>query len=100
LTVRTIVFALNATAPVDYKATVFVDGLARSLEHIVGLQLRRSGIPAKKVRGVKKDENDVLIRLADAVCGLVRGAVEGQPSLRTLLERGIRKGVFRDLLGE
>jgi len=80
LTVQTIARALSATGETDYKVTVFIDGLPRSLERAVGLQLRRSGIRAKKVRGLK-DENDALIRLADAVCGLVRGATEEQPAM-------------------
>jgi hypothetical protein len=98
-TVQTIARALNATGETDYKATVLIDGLPRSLEQAVGLQLRRLGIPAKKVRGLK-DENDALIRLADAICGLVRGATEGQSDMRALFEQGIRTGVLRDVSGK
>ncbi len=99
LIVQTIARTLSATGETDYKATVLIDGLPRSLERAVGLQLRRSGTHAKKVRGLK-DENDALIRLADAVCGLVRGATEGQPAMRALFERGIQTGVLRDLSGK
>jgi len=99
LTVQTIARALSATGETDYKATIFIDGLPRSLERTVGLQLRRSGIRAKKVRGLK-DENDALIRLADAVCGLVRGATEEQPAMKALFEQGMRTGVLRDLSGK
>ncbi len=98
-TVQTIARALSATAETDYRATILIDGLPRSLERMVGLQLRRLGIRAKKVRGLK-DENDALIRLADAVCGLVRGATEGQPAMRALFEQGIQTGVLIDLSGE
>jgi len=69
------------------------------LERGVGLQLRQLGIVAKKVRGLK-DETDALIRLADAVCGLVRGATEGQAAMRALFERGIQTGVLKDLSGK
>ncbi len=100
LTVQTIVLALAATGEVDYKATVLIDGLPRSLEQVVGRQLRQQGVNAKKVRGGKKDENDALIRLADAVCGLVRGAVEGQPAMRAFFEQGLRVGVLRELPGK
>ena len=41
LTVQAIVRALSATGETDYKATVFIDGLPRSLERAVVLQLRR-----------------------------------------------------------
>jgi hypothetical protein len=67
------------------------------LEQVIGLQLRRSGVHAKKVKGIKKDENDALIRLADAVCGLVRGAIEGQSAMQTLFEQGIQIGALKDL---
>jgi hypothetical protein len=99
VTVQTIARALGATGETDYRATILIDGLPRSLERMVGLQLRRLGIRAKKVRGLK-DENDALIRLADAVCGLVRGATEGQPAVQVLFEQGIQTGVLRDLSGE
>lgn len=97
MTVQTIARALNATGETDYRATVFIDGLPRPMEQSVGLELRRSGIHAKKVKGVKKDENDALIRLADAVCGLVRSAMEGQPAMRALFEQGIQTGALKDL---
>ena len=99
LTVQTIVRALNRTGETDYDATILIDGLPRSQEQVVGLQLRRLGVQAKKVRGLN-DETDVLIRLADAICGLVRGAVEGEPSIQALFERGIQNGVLRDLSDE
>ena len=99
LTVQTIARALNATGETDYKATVLIDGLPRSLERDVGLQLRRSGVRAKKVRGLK-DEADALIRLADAICGLVRAAIQGQPAMQALFERAIHTGILRDLSEE
>ena len=97
LTVEAITSALNATEISDYEATVLIDALPRSLERAVGLRLRRSGIPAKKVRGVKKDENDALVRLADAVCGFVRTALEQRSSMRSLLEQSLDSGVLKDV---
>jgi hypothetical protein len=37
------------------------------------------------------------MRLADAVCGLVRSGLEGDPMLRDLWLRGVQTGLFRDL---
>lgn len=99
LTVQTIARTLSTASETDYKATILIDGLPRSLEQSVGLQLRQRGVNAKKVRGVKKDENDALIRLADAVCGLVRGAVEGQPAMQALFKQALRARVLQDLSG-
>jgi len=96
LTVQAIARALSEMDETNYKATILIDGLTRSLERAVGLQLRRAGVHAKKVRGLK-DENDALVRLADAVCGLVRGAMEGQPVMGALFEWGIQTGVLKDL---
>jgi len=97
LTVLTIARAIWGTHETDYKATIFIDGLSRTQERTVGNRLRQRGVHTKKVRGVKKDDNDALIRLADAVCGFVRAAIERQSAMEELFERGIRTGVLRDL---
>lgn len=55
------------------------------------------GIRFKKVRGVRKDENDALVRLADAVCGLVRAAMEGQDPMKELFERALKRGFLTKL---
>jgi hypothetical protein len=97
LTTQAIAQALSTTGETNYKATILIDGLPRTQERLVGNQLHQLGVHTKKVRGVKKDENDALIRLADAVCGLVRAATEGQAAMQALLEQGIQIGVFRNL---
>lgn len=53
----------------------------------------------KKVRGAR-DETDILIRLADAVCGFVRAALEGQPDMRILLEEQLRVDLVREVSKE
>ncbi len=97
LTVQTVVSTLQTAVKSEYKATVLIDALPRSLERETGLQLRRRGIHAK-VRGVKKDENDVLVRLADAVCGLVRAEIEEQPDMQYLFSQGVRRGFLTNVL--
>lgn len=84
LTTQAIVQALSATGETEYKATILIDGLPRTQERLVGNQLHQLGVHTKKVRGVKKDENDALIRLADAICGLVRAATESQTGMQAL----------------
>jgi hypothetical protein len=95
-TVQAIAETLQAETAEDYDATVFIDGLSRSLERAVGLSLRRSGSHVKKVRGLD-EENDALMRLADAVCGLVRGALEGESALMALCQRGREAGILCDI---
>jgi hypothetical protein len=53
-------------------------------------------MPVKKVRGAR-DETDVLIRFADAVCGFVRAALQGQPDMRNLLDEQLRLSVVREV---
>lgn len=56
----------------NYKATVFVDGFKRKELEIFVRGLRDLRVKTRKIRGVKKDENNPFIRLVDAVCGLIR----------------------------
>jgi len=95
-TVSTIANALQATGLPDYKATILIDGLPATQESLVGRQLRRMGIHLRKVRGLR-DESDALIRLADALCGLARGAAEGNKEMRQLLEQGLKTGAVREV---
>ncbi len=46
---------------------------------------------------MRKDENDALIRLADAICGLVRLALEHQEEAKELYERGKQNGFLKEL---
>lgn len=60
----------------DYKASIFIDGLYKSEVLRVGASLRKIGIHTEKIRGVN-DETDAIIRLADAISGLMREWTEG-----------------------
>lgn len=71
-TIDTIARGLQWQAPRDYKALVYIDALSKTKKHEYGPQLRRMGIPLEQIRGIAKDENDSLIRLADAVAGFIR----------------------------
>ena len=102
LTVDAISQALQQTLadslePENYKVTVLIDGLPRSREQVVGSRLRRSGIRIDKVRGVKKEENDALIRLADALCGFIRLVVTERSEAKILFDEAIQRGRLRRL---
>jgi hypothetical protein len=75
----------------NYKATVIIDGLPRTMQGRVGKLLRNAGIKTKSVRG-ERDETNPGIRLADAVAGLLRQAYEGSAHFgkikKELEERG------------
>lgn len=61
----------------DYKVTVFVDGFKKKEIEVFSRGLRDLRIKTRKIRGVKKDENNAFIRLVDAICGLVRDKEDG-----------------------
>ena len=97
LTVLTIARAIVAREWRTYNVSVLIDGLPRSLRGWVGSELRHFHIQVRKVRGVRKDEANALIRLADAVCGFVRAAKKGQKDYQVLLRKAREKEVINEL---
>lgn len=77
----------------EYKATVLVDGLKRSEVHRFSVGLRREGIRTQKIVG-RDDSKDPLIRLADALCGLVSYAMQGKKAYQRLFEKAQREGLL------
>ena len=61
-----------------YEVIVFVDGLKKKEIEVFTKGLRDLYIKTKKIRGVKKDENNAYIRLVDAICGLIRDTNENE----------------------
>ena len=100
MTVKTVIKACQTVTVPDYKVTVLIDALPPQQTLVVGNLLRQAGVPVKKVRGVRQDENDALIRLADALCGFVRAAYEEQPEMLILFEKAIRQGFIKNLSGQ
>jgi len=81
-----------------FTTSVYVDGLSKSKRHRYGATLRRMGTPVHQVRGVTRDESNALTRLADAVAGFVRDAMESRSGeVRTLFERATRKGRLKEV---
>jgi len=97
MTIKTVSQTLGTMDVGNYKATVLIDALPPKHAIVVSRVLHKSGLQVKKVRGVKHDESDALIRLADAVCGFVRNAYEGQTEMKKLFDDAIQKGVLYDL---
>jgi hypothetical protein len=74
-----------------YKANVLVDGLRDSERNAFAVGLRKQGIRTGEVKGVD-DENDALIRLADAICGFVRDALNNSAELKKLVDKAVQQG--------
>ena len=92
LTVQAVAEVVLAHSQEPYSATVLIDGLPRSKRKVVGARLRHLGVRVRKVRGVRKEENDALILLADALCGFVRAAREGQGEMQRLFGQAKTRG--------
>jgi hypothetical protein len=89
--------AILICAPVDYEVTMFVDGLRKSEVPRFGKELRFRRVKVRKVRGIRRDENNQYVRLVDSICGLVRDATEGQAWARKLVERLKQRGLLTEL---
>jgi hypothetical protein len=73
----------------EYRATILVDALEGKGSQILGARMRQLGANIRKVRGIRREENDPLLRLADAVCGLVRHAYEGNEEMQRIMQTAI-----------
>lgn len=81
----------------DYKATVVIDGLKVTEAKRVAKSLRLLGIKTRRVRG-EKDESNALLRLADALAGLIREADEGNKNYDKLVNKLQKEKVVNELL--
>ena len=94
LTVEGTARAITAkTQGSPYRVTIFVDGLTRPEQATFTHRLRARGIARKKVRGVRDERSNAGVRLADALCGLIRDADEGEPWALAILAQLRQRGV-------
>ncbi len=82
----------------DYRATIFIDGLPQSLVPWFGTELRHLRVKAEKVRGMRREESDAIMRLADALCGFAREVDKGNnKELIELFKQGTQKGYLKSV---
>ena len=74
-TIQGIDLAVASFHPFDSPVYVYVDGLVKTQYKEYQVRLRKLGCHIEKVRGAK-DENEPLIRLADALAGATRDLLE------------------------
>ena len=88
--------AIHFQELLNYTTTIYIDGLAKTKRQKYGSELRKLGVPNRKVQGVTKDENNSLTRLADAIAGFVRDVLEGKSKdikqIKKIFEDGVKKG--------
>lgn len=97
LTVLTTAKSIVKFAKEDYLATIYVDGLKRAEKDKFARELRKLGIHTEKVQGVKKDENNSMIRLADNICGFLRDNLEKQKYTEKLFDKAKTKRIIREI---
>lgn len=95
-TIDAIASALAKKAGRNTKATIIIDSLGKREGKAVGTGLRKRNVRIEKVRGLphKRDE---FIRLADAIAGFVRDALEGAPYAHPLYQEAVRLAVIERL---
>ncbi len=81
----------------NYKVTVFVDGFKKKEIEVFSRGLRDLRIKTRKIRGVKKDENNAFIRLVDAICGLVRDKEDGNKWASAAVAKLIKEKYIQEL---
>lgn len=100
-TIITIVKAIQAIKGYkQHKFIISVDGLGKKDQRFYGSQIHRLGIPSRTVRGVRRDESNALIRLADSVCGFIRDVIEGKEKDKKKLSSLYKKAIKDDVLFE
>lgn len=66
-----------------------------------GSELHKLGIPSREVKGVKREQSNALIRLADSLCGFVRDVIEEKPKKKDeKLTKLYKKAIKEDVLIE
>ena len=78
-TINAITSAVHWKKPAGkYTTLIYIDGLSKTKRQEYGVRLRRLGLPVRRIRGIPRDETNSLTRLADAIAGFVRDALEGK----------------------
>ena len=92
-TITAIAKAVHFKEPDEYTTLIYVDGLSKNKRQEYGSELRKLGVSTRKVQGVNKDENNALIRLADAVAGFVRDVLDGEKGeIQDLFKKAVKNG--------
>jgi hypothetical protein len=89
--------AVEAFNAMDALTTVMYDALPHSLEQPLKRLLRQRGVRVNKVRGPRKEQNEPLLMLADAICGLARDTQLGKQDAMKLMSMATRTGAVREV---
>ena len=98
-TISTLVTSIRSKLDGDkYVVEVWIDGLTQTKRAEYATLLRRERLMNVHLHRVRKEESNTLIRLADALAGLLRDAVESKyPDAIQLVNRGLKNEVIVEL---
>lgn len=86
LTAQTIAKAVFARKVDDYRVNIIIDGLNKKEMEKVRKELKKLKVHYKKIKGMR-DEQNVFLRLADAIAGFLRDYVEKQTYTKFLFRK-------------
>ena len=86
LTSLTIAKAVLAKESTNYTVTVIIDGLNNKERDVVREELKKLKIKYRKIRGMK-DEQNIFLRLSDAMAGFLREVYEGEEYTKQFIKR-------------
>lgn len=84
----------------DYEVTVYVDAISSARGNQYTKELRKIGVQMRPIKSIAKDENEALIRLADAIAGFVRDILLGSLDMqgaKALYEKAKQNGYLIEL---
>ena len=88
---------VKANRKINYKATIFLDGFSKTEVRFFSQKIRSLQVRTKKIRGIKKEGSNEFIRLADAICGLIRDADDKKTWAKNFLKKLEQKKIITSL---
>lgn len=86
LTSLTIAKAVLAKGSTNYTVTIIIDGLNNKERDVVRKELKKLKIKYRKIRGMK-DEQNIFLRLSDAMAGFLRDSYEGEEYAKQFIKK-------------
>lgn len=96
LTSFTVAKAVLSKCNKDYTVTVVIDGLNDKERDVVRNELKKLKIKYNKIRGMK-DEQNIFLRLSDAMVGFLREVYEKEPYAVTIMKKFQLKQVILEV---
>lgn len=88
--------AVLAKGNQNYTVTVIIDGLNDKEREVVRYQLKKLKIKYNKIRGMK-DEQNIFLRLSDAMAGFLREVYEGGIDAKSFMQKLKKKEIIEEV---